>query len=64
MKITTRQKICIEQSSGKLVILQPLCRVLDENGLPQANIFECICHVGGTIWEELGVVALLKEVCH
>ena len=31
---------------------------------PMAHLFECLVPAGGTVWEELGGVALLEEVCH
>lgn len=29
-----------------------------------AHLFECLVPAGGTVWEELGGLALLEEVCH
>ena len=39
------------------------CGGLNKKG-PFRLMFECLIPRGGTIWEELGGVALLEDVCH
>jgi hypothetical protein len=39
------------------------CGGLNEND-PELSLFEYLAPVSGTVWEGLGKVALLEELCH
>jgi hypothetical protein len=39
------------------------CDGLSENG-PWVHVFEFLTPVGGSVWERLGSVGCLEEVCH